>query len=139
MSLEILFTVVLPLIITAAVLVRNKRVGLELLLILLFSIGLSVFLKNIFKVNPVTSSQGFQLSQYAFPSLSTLLVTTFWGQMFVRFKKSYLLAFGMLAVFGIAYYKIISSQHTIAEIVGGVAIGAMVLLIYNYGRAIRSK
>lgn len=131
-GIDNIVTLYLPFSVILICLAKNRRLSLELFLISIISIGLSVLLKNIFKISGDSSgSNGISLSRYDFPSLSAQLAVTFWGYIFLKSRKLILLVIAILMIGLVSYFKIINHEHTLIDILGGIGVGTLLIIFFN--------
>ncbi|MBI3343255.1 phosphatase PAP2 family protein, partial [Candidatus Gottesmanbacteria bacterium] len=124
-------TIFIPLFVTAWLLIKKQRLGGALLVVTFCSVLVNVVLKEIFRINP-RSGSGFQLSQYSFPSLSSQLVITFWLYVGLRKKRIIFFVIALILVMFVSFQRILSGQHSVPDVVGGMVVGFVVVLVFLY-------
>ncbi len=121
---EVFYVGVLPLIYHGI----DRVLGIELMVLISTTVWLGGTLKNVLKLpRPPRAQWLVEASGYAFPSGHALGSTTFWGYVALRCRSLVPLAIVLISL--ISYSRIVLRVHYLRDVVGGVAIGATVLIL----------
>ena len=121
-------TMVLPIILVGYTALDRRKWGTAIY-IMLFTMILSKFLKNIWQI-PLPMHLG--IKDYAFPSGHMLFTVTFYGWIMLQYGHK-ILAFICLGIMlGVTFGLMHFGYHGLRDIFGGIGFGILTLAIYNY-------
>lgn len=109
----------------------NKRMGLRLAFIQIFSIATNGFIKNIFKApRPIGQEGIFSLrtetaTGYSFPSGHTQATTAFWSALMKLYRKLWLYIIGSILILAIAISRLYLGVHWPKDVIGGIIFGIL--------------
>jgi len=123
--------------------IYDKKFAKNLALSLLFSTYINELFKNIIMdPRPATNTGGEVTAQnplgleetsYGFPSGHTQTAVSFWGYLAYNFrKKLYIVIILGVVTFLVAISRMIIGVHDLQDVIGGFAIGFIVLLLFIY-------
>jgi len=107
----------------------DKKLGFKLMYVILISALLTIFTKDLFKMDrpPLTlhkvSSEG-----YGFPSGHALVSSAFLSYLWLNIRKG--LVFVLLAIISISVSRVYLGVHYVGDITGGIFLGVITALIF---------
>lgn len=73
-----------------------------------------------------------RIDGYGFPSGHTSLAVGFWGALFLFFKQKWLKVLAVIFLLGIPFSRMYLGRHFLVDILGGYALGAVVLMFFYW-------
>ncbi|MGE5631565.1 MAG: phosphatase PAP2 family protein [Caulobacteraceae bacterium] len=116
----------------------SKEMGYKLGFLTISNAVTNVALKDIFKIPRPIGEEGIRSLRvqtaegYSFPSGHTQNATTYWVFFMHQFRKRWIYALGVCAIFLVALSRLYLGVHTPLDVTGGVIIGLVWLVIMNF-------
>ncbi len=119
----------------------GKKAGMRSLYIILFSASAAIFAKNLFAIpRPPEYLHKVNESDFGFPSGHAFISSGFWGYLGGRFRKSWLIFAGIVAISFISLSRLYLGVHYLGDVVGGIIFGLILALIFfKFEKAITDR
>jgi membrane-associated phospholipid phosphatase len=108
----------------------NKKTGIRVMYVILFSTYLAILVKNFFGMpRPPTYLHKVTENEFGFPSGHAQVATGFYGYLGLRSKSTQIIIVGTIAIFLISLSRIYLGVHYTGDVVGGIIFGLTVAFI----------
>ncbi len=113
----------------------NKKTGFRILIVVLFSVYLSNFMKYIFKVprpTPQSEEPNLLQSEYSFPSTHALSTASFWTYVSMITKRKILFGTGCIVILIVSYSRIALGAHHLTDVIAGIVAGIVLSVTFYF-------
>jgi len=112
----------------------NKKTGIRVMYVILFSAYTALLAKNFFGMSrPPAYLHKVNENEFGFPSGHAQVSSGFWGFLGLRSKKNRIIIVGAIAVFLVSLSRIYLGVHYPGDVVGGIIFGLSVAFISYRG------
>jgi membrane-associated phospholipid phosphatase len=111
----------------------NKKTGIRVMYVILFSAYTALLAKNLFGMpRPPSYLHKVTENDFGFPSGHAQVSSGFWGYLGLRSKSTRMIIIGAIAVISVSLSRIYLGVHYPGDVIGGIIFGVMVAFI-SYG------
>lgn len=108
----------------------NKKTGIRVMYVTLFSAYTALLAKNLFGMpRPPSYLHKVTENDFGFPSGHAQVSSGFWGYLGLRNKRTRMIIIGAIAVFLVSLSRIYLGVHYPGDVIGGIVFGLMVAFI----------
>jgi membrane-associated phospholipid phosphatase len=108
----------------------NKKTGLRILYVILFSAYIALLAKNVFGMpRPPAYLHKVTENDFGFPSGHAQVSSSFWGYLGLRSKRTLIIIIGAIAVILVSLSRLYLGVHYPGDVVGGIIFGLLVAFI----------
>jgi membrane-associated phospholipid phosphatase len=114
----------------------DKKTGIRMMYVILFSAYLAILVKNLFSMpRPPAYLHKVTENEFGFPSGHAQVSSGFYGYLGFRSKRTWTIIVGIIAIFLISLSRIYLGVHYTGDVVGGIIFGLMVAFISYKGES----
>lgn len=111
----------------------SKKTGFRILIVILFSVYLSNFMKYIFKTprpTPQSEEPSLLQSEYSFPSTHALSTASFWTSLSLITKRKIFLVMSCIVIPIVSYSRTALGAHHLTDVIAGIVAGILLSVIF---------
>lgn len=102
----------------------NKKTGIILMYVVLFSTFTAILAKNVFGMpRPPEYLHKIQVTEFGFPSGHALVSSGFWGYLGLLVKKRWFVFLAVLVILSVSFSRVYLGVHYTGDVAGGILFG----------------